>query len=93
MALQMKDSDQNYMQYESPEYEAHMKAAMSAVDPVVRNAQFNAAERLLDSDAVVIPIYYYRTRHLLRSYLRGWEDNAMDNHPSRDLYLAMPGKP
>jgi oligopeptide transport system substrate-binding protein len=35
-----------------------------------------------------IPIYYYKSRHLLRSYVQGWQDAATDQHPSRDLYLA-----
>jgi hypothetical protein len=34
-------------------------------------------------------VYFYRTRHLLRDYVRGWSPNAMDRHASRDLYLAV----
>ena len=93
LALPMVDSEQNYMLYKNPQYEAHMKAAMAAADPEVRNAHYNAAERLLDEDAVIVPVYYYQSRHLLRSYVRGWLANPMDNHLSRDVYLQMPGTP
>jgi oligopeptide transport system substrate-binding protein len=93
LALPMNGSDQNYMLYDNPQYDAHMYAAMASADPQVRNAHYNAAEHLLDADAVVIPIYYYQTRHLVRSYVRGWQDNPEDNHLSRDLYLEMPGNP
>jgi len=63
---------------------------MATANADERNAHYIAAERLLDDDAVTIPVYYYRTRHLLRSFVRGWVDNPMDNHLSRDLYFEMP---
>jgi oligopeptide transport system substrate-binding protein len=90
LALPMDKSGQNYGRYRNDEYNAHMKAAMEAPDREVRNGHYNAAEQLLDADALAIPIYFYRTRHLLRDYVRGWADNPMDNHLSRDLYLEMP---
>ncbi|MEO8307140.1 MAG: peptide ABC transporter substrate-binding protein [Pseudomonadota bacterium] len=91
MALPLTNGEQNYGRYHNAQYDAHVKAAMATASRDERNAQFNAAERVLDADAVAIPIYYYRTRHLVRDFVRGWEDNPMDNHLSRDLYLEMPG--
>jgi oligopeptide transport system substrate-binding protein len=90
LALPMDESGQNYGHNHNDKYDAHMKAAMATASRDERNAHYNAAERLLDADAVAITIYYYRTRHLLRNYVRGWVDNPMDNHLSRDLYLAVP---
>ena len=71
-------------------YDAHVKAATAAASQDQRNAHYNEAERILDEDAVAIPIYFYRTRHLLRGYVRGWKDSPMDGHLSRDLYFEMP---
>ena len=45
-----------------------------------------AEERLLDQ-AVIIPLYYYVSRHLVRPEVRGFEDNVMDVHLSRWLSL------
>ena len=90
LALPMDESGQNYGHNHNDQYDAHMKAAMATANRDERNAHYYAAERMLDADAVAITIYYYRTRHLLRNYVRGWVDNPMDNHLSRDLYLEMP---
>jgi oligopeptide transport system substrate-binding protein len=90
LALPKGDNKQNYGHHHNDQYDAHMNAAIATTSPAERNAHYSAAELLLDADAVAIPIYFYRTRHLLRNYVRGWEDNPMDNHLSRDLYLAIP---
>jgi oligopeptide transport system substrate-binding protein len=90
LALPMGANKQNYGRHHNDQYDAHMKAALATANADERNAHYSAAERFLDADAVAIPIYFYRTRHLLRNYVRGWVDNPMDNHLSRDLYLAMP---
>jgi len=90
LALPMAKSGQNYVHHFNEQYEAHMKSAMSTASQDERNQHYNAAERLLDEDAVGVPVYFYRTRHLLRGYLRGWMDNPMDGHLSRDLYFEVP---
>ena len=93
LALPMENSGQNYGRYHNVQFNEQMTAAMATANRDERNAHYNAAEQILDGSAVAIPIYYYRTRHLLRNFVRGWTDNPMDNHLSRDIYLEMPGKP
>jgi oligopeptide transport system substrate-binding protein len=93
LALAMEKSGQNYGRYHNVQYNAQMTAAMATANRDARNAHYNAAEKILDDSAVAIPIYFYRTRHLLRNFVRGWVDNPMDIHLSRDIYLEMPGQP
>jgi oligopeptide transport system substrate-binding protein len=45
------------------------------------------AERVLLSDHVIIPIYTYVTKRLVNPHLRGWQNNVMDHHPTRHMYL------
>ena len=90
LALPLYKSGQNYGLYHNARYDAHVKAATATASRDERNTHYNEAERILDADAVGIPIYFYRTRHLLRGYVRGWMDNPMDGHLSRDLYFEMP---
>jgi oligopeptide transport system substrate-binding protein len=45
-----------------------------------------AEDRLLAA-SVVIPLYYYVSRHLVRPEVIGFKDNAMDIHLSRWLSL------
>ena len=42
--------------------------------------------RLLD-EQVIVPLYYYVSRHLVKPDVRGFEDNLMDIHLSRWLSL------
>jgi oligopeptide transport system substrate-binding protein len=87
LALPLPGSGQNDMGYDNPRYTATVTAALDATDPVARAKLYNEAERILNADAPYVPIYNYQSRHLLRDYVKGWADNAMDQHLSRDLYL------
>lgn len=44
------------------------------------------AERVLISDAVIIPIYTYVTKRLVSPQLTGWQNNVMDHHQTRYMY-------
>jgi oligopeptide transport system substrate-binding protein len=45
-----------------------------------------AEQRLLDAH-VIIPLYYYVSRHLVKPNVRGFENNLMDVHLSRWIGL------
>ena len=45
------------------------------------------AERILLEDQVVLPVYVYVSKRLVDPRLRGWENNIMDVHLSRHMYL------
>ena len=91
LALPLPGSGQNFMEYHSAAYAQVLGEASATVDEGARYAAYHHAERILDADAPVIPLYHYRSRHLVRSYVQGWQANPMDRHASRDLYLAAPG--
>jgi oligopeptide transport system substrate-binding protein len=44
------------------------------------------AERSMMSDHVIIPIYTYVTKRLVNQHLRGWQNNVMDHHPTRNMF-------
>lgn len=44
------------------------------------------AERVLMTDNVVIPIYTYVTKRLVNPHLKGWQNNVMDHHPTRNMF-------
>jgi oligopeptide transport system substrate-binding protein len=90
LALPLPDGGQNYMRYRNAAYAGVIAGARQAVQREQRLGLYRAAGQILDEDALVIPLYYYRSRHLLRSYVQGWHDNPMDRHASRDLRLALP---
>lgn len=45
------------------------------------------AERVLMSDHVIIPIYTYVTKRLVNRHVRGWQNNVMDHHPTRNMFI------
>jgi oligopeptide transport system substrate-binding protein len=90
LGLALPDSRQNYMAYSNPAYTAAVQGAARTVQEAERQAFYQTAEQILNEDAVVLPLYYYQSRHLLRSHVQGWQGNPMDRHASRDLYLALP---
>lgn len=44
------------------------------------------AERELMTDNVIIPVYTYVTKRLVDPHLRGWHNNVMDHHPTRNMF-------
>jgi oligopeptide transport system substrate-binding protein len=44
------------------------------------------AERVLMTDHVIIPIFTYVTKRLVSPHLKGWHNNVMDHHPTRNMF-------
>jgi peptide/nickel transport system substrate-binding protein/oligopeptide transport system substrate-binding protein len=79
---------QNYSGYASPEYDAALDKAQSEPDPKSRAELMRAAERILIEDMPILPLYYYVSRNLVQSRVKGWQDNSSNVHPSRTLRIA-----
>ncbi len=77
----------NYSGYHNPLFDAALQRAQILSDPADRNQALHRVEALLESDAVVIPIYYYVSKTLVAPRVGGWQDNPSNIHPSRTLFL------
>ncbi|MBS0387594.1 MAG: peptide ABC transporter substrate-binding protein [Proteobacteria bacterium] len=73
--------------YSNPRFDALMSAAGNDPDAARRLDELAQAEAILNEDVACIPLYYYATRHLIRSYLRGWTSNIQDRNLSQYMYL------
>jgi oligopeptide transport system substrate-binding protein len=76
---------QNDEGYANPRFDALLEQARSQADPAARLALLGQAEDLLIADAPVLPIFFYRSKHLVKPYVQGWQDNVLDIHYSKDL--------
>ena len=78
----------NYSGYADADYDRLIAQALDTVDPATRAALLRVAEERLLRAAPILPIYHYVSRSLVAPDVRGWQDNAMNIHPSRLLYRA-----
>jgi oligopeptide transport system substrate-binding protein len=73
--------------YSNPRYDALLTAAGNEADAARRLQLLAQAEAILNEDVACIPLYYYATRHLIKSYVRGWTSNIQDRNLSQYMYL------
>ncbi|MEJ2513879.1 MAG: peptide ABC transporter substrate-binding protein [Gammaproteobacteria bacterium] len=79
--------------WQNPRYDALLAASLKTGDQARRMELLQEAERLLLEEQPVIPLYYFVTTRLVKPWVRGWEPNLMDIHPSRHFYLVDTGRP
>ena len=60
---------------------------MLTADQDARYAILRQAEQLLMEEVPVVPIYTYTRRRLIATSVRGWEENILDQHPYKYIYL------
>ncbi len=73
--------------YSNPRYDALLTAAGNEADAAQRLRLLAQAEAILNEDVACVPLYYYATRHLIKSYVRGWTSNIQDRNLSQYMYL------
>ncbi|MCW3845695.1 peptide ABC transporter substrate-binding protein [Sphingomonas sp. LB-2] len=71
----------NYSGFADPDYDKAFAAGLAG-DP----AELAAAEARLIDQAPILLIDFYVSRSLVGTDIGGWQDNAMNIHPSRLLY-------
>ncbi len=82
--LLMSTNPRNDTGYASARYDGLLADAASRSGDA-RSAVLAQAQAQMLDDAPVIPIYFYVTKHLVAARVRGWRDNPLDHHYSRDL--------
>ncbi len=85
--LAQRDNPQNYGRFNDPRFEALLTAAANEPDNAKRYGYFEQSERLLNQEAVFLPMVYYTSRHLIKPYIKGWHYNLQDRIPTRYLYV------
>jgi len=70
-----------------PRYDALLRRAAAELDPAKRFALLAEAEALVLDQGAVIPIYHYSTVELLKPYVKGLYQTALDVHPMKDVWI------
>lgn len=73
--------------YDNAAYDRLLASASVETDLAKRRALLEKAERMMLADHPIIPLYYYVSKHLVKQWVGGWEDNVMDHHYTRHLFI------
>ncbi|MGH8461667.1 MAG: peptide ABC transporter substrate-binding protein [Stenotrophobium sp.] len=77
----------NDMGYNNPQYDALLQQASLEPDEDQREQILEHAERVMQADQPVIPLYFYETKRLVKPWVVGWQDNIMDHHSTKDMRI------
>ena len=82
---------QNESGYCNPQYDQLLEQAVVTLDEQRRNHLYQQAERLLEQDVPVIPLYHYNQMRLVDPLLRGLPTaNLKGAIATKDLYFVAP---
>jgi ABC-type oligopeptide transport system substrate-binding subunit len=70
-----------------PRYDRLIREAAAEIDPAKRFEILRQAEILLLDQGPVIPIYHYSTNELVKPYVRGIYQTALDVHPLTRVWI------
>lgn len=78
---------QNDYGYSNALYDTLLEEIAAERIPARRRRLMQEAERIVLEDLPIIPVYTYVTKRLVDHHLRGWENNVMDHHYSKHMFL------
>lgn len=78
----------NYGKYNNAEFDALMKKSYTEEDPAARSKTLHEAETILMRDQPVAPFLTQADLWLVSNRVKGWEDNAANEHLSRFLSIS-----
>jgi oligopeptide transport system substrate-binding protein len=84
------DHARNDPGYDNPSYDRLLEQISAERIPALRRNLMVEAERMLLADQVVLPTFVYVSKRLVDPRLQGWQENVMDHHLTRHMYLLKP---
>ena len=74
--------------YNNPSYDLLLQQAASEHIPASRRRLLEAAEAIAMEDQPIVPLFAYVTKRLIKTQVKGWENNIMDHHYSKHMYFS-----
>ena len=78
---------QNDYGYGNDVYDQLLAEIASERIPARRRRLMQEAERMLLAEMPIIPVYTYVTKRLVDTHVKGWQNNVMDHHYSKHMFL------
>ena len=79
------ESPMNQTGWADPQFDALLNRAQQEPNPDKRLEILAQAQKILNEQAPVIPLYYYSSQAMVRSNVRGWYPNLLDTHPLKNI--------
>ncbi|MFT5350276.1 MAG: oligopeptide transport system substrate-binding protein, partial [Gammaproteobacteria bacterium] len=83
----LSDGGNNRTRWSNQEYDANIAAAAITPDKQERFKLFQKNEQILVEESPVMPIYTYTRVFLINPSVKGWDENILDQHPYKYVYL------
>lgn len=88
LGTMQSNSSNNTSHYKSEAFDKAMDAALSSPDEATRSTRYADAEKILDKDSVIVPVYYYVNARLVKPYVGGYTGkDPLDNVYDKNLYI------
>ncbi|PYE87876.1 peptide ABC transporter substrate-binding protein [Phyllobacterium leguminum] len=78
----------NYSKFNNPKYDALMEQSYKERDPAARSKILHEAEAILMAEQPVAPFLTQASLWLVADKVKGWQDNAPDQHLSKYLSVS-----
>jgi oligopeptide transport system substrate-binding protein len=85
--LDSTSGQMNYPKYASPAYDALLRQSEFTLDPDKRSDFLRQAEQIMLDDVPVIPVVNDAYRRLVRSHVKGYEDNILKWNRTRYMRI------
>ncbi len=85
--IMVTDGENNNTGWSNAEYDRLIAAARAETDENKRVELFHQAERILMDEMPLIPIYYYVDKNMVKSDVRGFYRNPLDQHPLSAIWI------
>lgn len=86
--IMLSTSSNNTSHYKSDAFDAAMRKSITAATEDDRVKAYQEAERILDEDSAIVPIYYYVSPRLVKPYVGGYSvNNPLGYAYTKDMYI------
>ena len=81
-------SENNDEEYANPAFDALLDQAAQTIDPRQRRSILENSERLMLDDYPIVPLYFFVSKRLVKTYVKGFQSNPLNHIYSKSLIIG-----
>lgn len=86
--IMLSNSSNNTSHFKNRAFDAAMRASIEATNTEERIKAYQEAEKVLDEESAIVPLYYYVNSRLVKPHVGGYTGNdPLGNFYTKDLYI------